>query len=41
MLDRTKPQITYWPTLRAQEYGNAIDLTVGTLRVRGQLQRDP
>ena len=23
MLDRTKPQITYWPTFRAQEYDDA------------------
>ncbi|SCG69535.1 DUF3883 domain-containing protein [Micromonospora zamorensis] len=23
MLDRTRPQITYWPTLRAQEYDDA------------------
>jgi hypothetical protein len=26
MLDRTKPQITYWPTLRAQEYDDAVQL---------------
>ncbi|MGC1214040.1 MAG: hypothetical protein WA890_22615 [Micromonospora sp.] len=26
MLDRTKLQITYWPTLRAQEYDDAEQL---------------
>ncbi|HEY0696881.1 MAG TPA: DUF3883 domain-containing protein [Micromonospora sp.] len=26
MLDRTKPQITYWPTFRAQEYDDAEQL---------------
>ncbi|KAB1160983.1 DUF3883 domain-containing protein [Micromonospora sp. AMSO12t] len=26
MLDRTRPQITYWPTLRAQEYDDAEQL---------------
>ena len=26
MIDRTKPQVTYWPTFRAGEYDNADQL---------------